>query len=76
MLSEQPLRGDSLWIEHVHEWDRIFAQTGGENDDFVVFAHFDDKFAAFGPNLDVDVARAPLNIDWKNNVCLVSRRES
>ena len=76
MLSEQPLRGDTLRVEHVHQRDGIFAKTGGENYDFVVLAHFNDELTALWPHLNVDIAGSTFYVDWKNDVRLISWSKS
>ena len=75
VLAEQSLRGDPLRVEHVHQWDRILAQTCSEDDNFIILAHLNDKFAALRTNLNVDVASTTFDVDRENDVRLVSRSE-
>lgn len=76
MLAEQPLWSNTLRVEHVHQRDRILAQTSSEDDDFIILAHLNDKFTALWTNLNVDVASTTFDVDRENDVRLVSWSES
>ena len=75
MLTEQPLRSDTLRVQDVHEGYGILAEAGREYHYLVVFAHLDNKLAAAGPDLHVNVAGAALYVNWQDDVRLISRGE-
>jgi len=75
MFTEQPLGCDSARVQDVHQGDSILGETRSEDDYFVILAHLLDEFATARSHLDVDLASTPLNIDWKDDVRLFSRRE-
>ena len=63
MLAEEALGSYSFRIKDVHQWDCILGETSCEDDDLEVFAYFNDKLAATRSHLDIDIARATLNIN-------------
>ena len=63
MLAEEALGSYFFRIKDVHQWDCILGETSREDDDLEVFAYFNDELAATRSHLDIDIARATLNIN-------------
>ena len=75
MLSEEPLRCDTLRIKDVHERDSILRQTGREDDHFEVLAHLFDELLAARSHQHVDFALSPLDVDGEHYISVLCRRE-
>ena len=75
MLAEQSLGSYSLRVKDVHQRYRILRKTRCEYYHFKVLAHLNNELLAVWSDLDVNVARTAFDIDWKHDICLVSRLE-
>ena len=76
MIAEKSLGGDPFRIQDIHERYGILGETCCEDDDLKVFTDFKNEFTAVRSDLDVDVAGAALDINWKDNICLISWTEA
>ena len=72
MLSEKSLWRHSLRIQDIHQRYCILRQTGSKDDDFKVFANFDQKLLAVRPNKHKNGELATLNLNWQLYVSLIS----
>ena len=75
VLSEEPLRCNSLRIQDVHQRNGILGQTGREDDHLVVLAHLLDELLAARSHKHVDLAFAPLNVNGQHDVGVLRGRE-
>ena len=68
MFPEKFVSASLIWVNDIDEWVRIFAETSGEDDDFIDFVHLPQELIDPRSDQHENVAETAFDFNGQDNV--------